>query len=109
MEVQVDGRELTMVVDTGAAVSIISEQRLKKILPDAEIKATNIKLRTYTSERIPLVGVTQVTVKYGEQSKRMTLYVTKGDGPCLIGREWLQSIRLDWKTIGLTILDMTHT
>ena len=109
VEVQVDGRELTMEVDTGAAVSVISEQRLKKVLPDAEIKATNVKLRTYTAERIPLLGVTQVTVKYGEQSKKMTLYVTKRDGPCLLGREWLRSIRLDWKTIGLAILDTTHT
>ena len=29
----------------GAAVSIISEQGLRKILPDAEIKATNIHVR----------------------------------------------------------------
>ena len=47
-----------MEVDTGAAVSIISEQGLRKILPDAEIKATIVKLRTFTSERIPLWGVT---------------------------------------------------
>jgi hypothetical protein len=92
VEVQVDGRELTMEVDTGAAVSILSEQGLRKILPDAEIKATNVKLRTFTSERIPLRGVTRVTVKYGDQSKKLTLYVTKGDGPCLMGREWLRSI-----------------
>ena len=109
VEVQVDGQELTMEIDTGAAVSIISEQELKKVLPDAEIKETNVKLRTYTSERIPLLGVTQVTVKYGEQSRKLTLYVTKGDGPCLLGREWLRSIQLDWKTIGLTILDTAST
>ncbi len=109
VEVQVDGRELTMEVDTGAAVSVISEQGLRKILPDAEIKATNVKLRTFTLERIPLRGVTRVTVKYGDQSKKLTLYVTKGDGPCLMGREWLRSIRLDWKTIGLAILDTSHT
>ena len=85
VEVQVDGRELTRENDTGAVVSIISEQRLKKVLLEAEIKATNVKLRTYTLERIHLLGVTQVTVKYGEQSKRLTLYVTKGAGPCLMG------------------------
>ena len=50
VEVQVDGQELTMEIDTGAA------QELKKV----EIKETNVKLRTYTSERIPLLGVTQV-------------------------------------------------
>ena len=56
VEVQVNGLELTMEVDTGAAVSIISEQRLKVLL-DAGIKAINVKLRTYTLERIPFVGV----------------------------------------------------
>ena len=48
-----------------AAVSVVSEGRLRKVLPDAEIKATNIKLKTYihihiytyTSERITLQGV----------------------------------------------------
>lgn len=66
----VDGRNLTMEVDTGVAVSIILEQGLRKILPDAEINATNVKLRTFTSERIPLRGVTQVTVKYTETRAR---------------------------------------
>ena len=72
---------------------------MKKVLPKAEIKATNVKLKMYTSERIPPLGVTRVSVKYGEQSKKLTLYVTKGDGPCLMGREWLRCIPLYWKTI----------
>ena len=56
----------------GAAVSVVSEGRLRKVLPDAEFKATNIKLKTYihihthtyTSERITLRGVTWVTCIY---------------------------------------------
>lgn len=39
----------------------------------------------------------------------MTLYVTKGSGPSLLGREWLKSIRLDWKTIGLASMDPITT
>ena len=81
-----------MEVDTGAAVLMISEQGLRKILPHAEIKVTNVKLRTFTSERIPLQGVNRVTVKYGDQNKKLTLYVTKGDDPCLMGQKRLQSI-----------------
>ena len=67
-----------MEVDTGAAVSIVSEKRLKKVLPHAEIKATDVKLKMYTSERM---GVTPVAVNYGEQRKKLTLYVTKGEAP----------------------------
>lgn len=49
-----------MEVDTGAAVSIISEQRLKQVVPEAVIKKTRVKLRTYTLESIPVCGVTRV-------------------------------------------------
>lgn len=52
-----------MEVDTGAAISIVSEQRLKKVLPHAEIQESDVKLKTYTSEQIPLLGVTRATVK----------------------------------------------
>ena len=48
-------------------------------------------------------------VQYGDQKKRFTLYVTKGDGPCIMGREWLKSIQLDWRTIGLATMDATET
>ena len=105
VEVQVNGQKLTMEVDTGAAVSIVSEKRLKKVLPHAEIKVTDVKLKMYTSERIPLLGVTRVAVKYGEQRKKLILYVTKGEGPTLLDQEWLRSIQFDWKTIGLATLD----
>ena len=48
-------------------------------------------------------------VTYGEQKKQLTLYVTRQEGPCLLGREWLTSIRLDWKTIGLAAMDTSQT
>ena len=48
-------------------------------------------------------------VQYGDQKKQLTLYVTKGEGPCIMGREWLKSIRLDWRTIGLATVDATQT
>ena len=31
--------------------------------------------------------------------------VLKGDGPNLFGRDWLQYFQLDWKTIGIAMLD----
>ena len=52
-------------------------------------------LQTYTSERIPVRGELQVMVEYGDQKKRLSLYVTKGDVPCIMGQEWLKSIWLE--------------
>ena len=105
VEVRINGKPLSMEVDTGAAVSLISYKRLKQVLPRIKINKTSVVLRTYTSEIIPVRREVQVNVAYGEQRKKLTLYVTKQEGPCLLGREWLTSIRLDWKTIGLAAMD----
>ena len=48
-------------------------------------------------------------VTYGEQKKQLTLYVSRQEGPCLLGREWLTSICLDWKTIGLAAMYTNQT
>ena len=98
-----------MEVETGAAVSLISYKKLKQVLPRIKIKKTMVVLRTYTSEVIPVRGEVQVMVTYGEQEKKLTLYVTRQEGPCLLGREWLTSIRLDWKTIRLAAMDTNQT
>ena len=98
-----------MEVDTGVTVSLISYKQLKQVLPRIKIKKTTVVLRTYTSEVIPVRGEVQVMVTYGEQKKQLTLYVTRQEAPCLLGREWLTSIRLDWKTIGLAAMDTNQT
>ena len=37
--------------------------------------------------------------------RNLPLLVVAGNGPTLFGRDWLQHIRLDWRTIGLASLD----
>ena len=105
VEVRINGKPLSMEVDTGAAVSY---KRLKQVLPRIKIRKTTVVLRTYTSEVIPVRGEVQVNVTYGNQRKKFTLYVTRDEGPCLLGREWLTSIRLDWKMIGLADMNTSQ-
>ena len=38
-------------------------------------------------------------VRYGEQCEQLSLVVVAGDGPSLFGRNWLQHIQLDRKSI----------
>ena len=52
-----------------------------------------------------VVGELQVIVTYGSQTKTLTLYIVPGNGPTLLGREWLQHIRLDWKAIASVTKD----
>ena len=38
-------------------------------------------------------------VSYGEQQADLLLIVIGGDGPCLLRRNWLSHIHLDWQEI----------
>ena len=53
----------------------------------------------YMAKEMPVLGQRIVNVQYGDYSRSHTLYVVKGSGPCLLGRDWLQHIRLDWASI----------
>lgn len=50
-----------------------------------------------------------VEVKYGSQTSHLSLIVVEGTGPSLFGRDWLQHLRLDCKSIGIATLDKTVT
>ena len=99
-ELLVDGKRLRMEIDTGAAVSIISESQQKALFPDTTVQTSSITLKTYTGEQMPVVGQMPVSVQYGEQTADLVLIVVAGDGPSLLGRSWLKHLRLDWKNIG---------
>ena len=51
VQVTVNGKQLTMEVDTGAALSIISESTRKAVFPDEKLRPSNIVLKTYTEEK----------------------------------------------------------
>ena len=89
VRVHIGGRPLQMEIDTGTAVSLISETVWKKEFPQVRPVQTNVVLQTYTGEPIPMVGKLNVHVSYGYQSDLFPLYVVKGEGPSWLGREWL--------------------
>ena len=62
-----------------------------------------MKLRTYTGEEVSELGTITVNVKYEKENKRLSLIVVKGDGPSLLGRDWLMLLKLNWKAIYLTV------
>ena len=48
-----------------------------------------------------VVGRMQVKVNYGETNKLLFLYVVEGQGPSLMGREWLNEIKINWQELNL--------
>lgn len=99
VDVALEGQEMSMHLDTGAAVSLLSEVGYRKALSHLPLKRTKLQLTTYSGEPIPVVGVTSVAVQYGEQRASLPLVVVKGDRPALFGRNWLEKIDLNWSSI----------
>lgn len=56
-------------------------------------------MRTYTGEEIEVLGKASVSIKCNNQSAKLSITVVKGTGPSLLGRDWLQYVQLDWKSI----------
>ena len=98
----VNGSPLSMEIDTGASVSIASRETFNSIQEGEstlELAEPTVKLQTYTGEPIRVCGTTQVQVKHKEQTATLPLVITEGNGPTLLGRNWLEALRLDWRTI----------
>ena len=97
--VSVEDKPLVMEVDTGAAVSIISEATRTKLFPHLKLRKSKVVLKTYTDEPIQVKGQLNVHVNYNGQTSPLKLVVVDGAGPNLFGRNWLKYIRLDWHRI----------
>ena len=100
VDVQLNGISFSMEVDTGASVSIMSEVNFQPLKENGvALKAAKARLFTYTGEAIAVAGMADVKVEYNGQCFTLPLTVTKGDGPSLLGRNWLLSLKLDWHNI----------
>ena len=99
VEVELDSLSLHMELDTGAAVSLISEKTYRKMFPEMPFQESRTVLKTYSGEPLRVIGQRECRVKIAGQSTKLPLIVVAGEGPSLLGRNWLQVIRLDWKKI----------
>ena len=91
VKMEVHGADVTMEVDTGASVTIISTQTYGKVWPNNHKE----KLRTCMGEELVVKGLTEVNISYQGQQKRWPLLAIEGNGPSLMSRDWLQHKCLD--------------
>ena len=93
----VEGQELSMDIDTGAGVSLVSEDTINSsVMKKLPLQSTDVRLRTYTRETVPVLGKLMISVVKDEASITLPLLLVKGGGTTLLGRDWLQQLRLDW-------------
>ena len=101
--VDVNGTTLQMEIDTGSALTLISQETFSKLWPQGgapQLEKTSFRLKTYSGEELKVIGRAAVRVGCGRQVvEDLGLVVVGGKGPSLLGRDWLGKLRLDWGAI----------
>ena len=89
---------LTMELDTGASLTLINKPSYDLISQEsqcAQLEKPDVQLRTYTGEAVKILGSTTVQAKYGEQNLQLIVHVVDGQGPNLLGRDWLSKFKIN--------------
>ena len=86
-------------LDTGASVTVIPENMWRDQLGSVPLQESDVTLKSYSGHDIPVVGESTVHVRYNDQEAHLPVIITKGDGVALMGRDWLSTLKLNWKEI----------
>jgi transposase InsO family protein/predicted aspartyl protease len=89
--VRVEGKVVTMLIDTGATHTVISEKTWRKHLQTPLVPSTRI-VRAYGGRTVAIKGECDVTVKTKKFEGRLRALITPGDNVNLMGRDWLERL-----------------
>ncbi|XP_031432706.1 uncharacterized protein K02A2.6-like [Clupea harengus] len=102
VNMEVNKKKVNFEIDTGCSVSIMNEKKFNEMWEEnkrPKLNESKMSLKSYTGEKIKVVGVSEVKVNYAQQMKTLPLVVVKGTGPSLLGRGWLEALKLKWDEI----------
>ena len=83
-----------LVVDTGAAVSIIPEPLYRQHFSDVPLAEPLSRLVSYTKTDVPVLGCLSATVQHADTTVPATLYVVKNTGTALLGMDLFRALGL---------------
>ena len=90
---------ITMELDTGASVSLVSEATWADKLNKPSLQPCTLSLQSYPNRSLKVQGQCQVGVSVYGREANLPLVVVEGSGPPLFGRNWLEKIQLNWAEI----------
>lgn len=80
-----------MEINTGAMLLLLSEATYHRLwlTNTPELMPTPIQLRMYTGQGMNIKGSIEVEVEHNSETANLHVLVLQGDGPSLMGRDWL--------------------
>ena len=80
----------------------ISENTYFSLITLPGLNSTDVTLHTYMGESIVILGSLEADVSFEDEIFTLPLIVDQGSGLSLLGRNWLQQIKLNWTKIHAT-------
>lgn len=77
---ELNDQVVKMELDTGSAVSVMSESDYKVFSSKEKLNLSSIFLKTYTGKKVRPRGVLPVTVEYNSQKEILNLYILPNRG-----------------------------
>ena len=94
-----NSKSLEFEIDTGARRSILSEKVYLDNLSQVSLEKADLTLKTYSGEKLDVLGKVFVKIEYNGHILDVYMYVVKGNGPTLLGRDVLTKLKLDWSRV----------
>lgn len=96
VDVKIEGYITSMEIDSGAAVTIISEKLWSSINRKGQLKLSpcNTILQTWSQQRLQILGECLVSVQFKSKKVHLPLIVVAGEGGSLLGRNWFKSLNI---------------
>jgi len=91
----VEGKTVVFEADTGASVSVCSEDFYNCHFQKCKLEPSELVLSSYTNQPIVPLGKIKVNVLYGNVNREMDLYIIKAGSHPLVGRDWLRSLGVE--------------
>ena len=76
---------------------MITQRTYQKIAQQNHIQPlqhSDLKLKSYSGESIPVLGQVPVVVRHRQQECELFVHVVDGEGPDLMGRDWLRDLKV---------------
>jgi len=101
VDTTISGVDVSMELDTGSAYTIVPESLYQAKLSHIALHPSEIRLKAYSGQPLPLLGEASVDVMYDGHRYQLLLLVAKVDcnQPAIFGRNWLHVIKLKWEEL----------
>ena len=85
--------DIELMLDTGLAVSILPEEIVTELFPEASLMEPKLKLRDYGGNPIAVKGCLQANAAFGDLSTTTVFYIVKNKS-AVLGRDLFYSLQM---------------